>query len=150
MSGVTSFTAEPEYGPNGRRMLRVNGILYEWEEGNAKLNEVTEAFWTAVTEGAEEEEEECPHCGGVPCVLSCHEGIQLMDIAYQMRENNLPNKGTRFFLYRNFATVLYGHLGKGVRRELPKCVMEMIQDEFPAVVEDGDHYTGFVASKQEK
>lgn len=131
---IMSFNAIQREGPDGRRMLEVNGVLYEWEEGKAAADrEVMRVLEAAYGP-------ECPYCGFAPCILDSDDGANLLRAAEEMMEGNNPNKQTRFFLYRQFTMLIEGHLGRGIRKKLPECVTTEIQDSFPA---EDDKYTGF-------
>ena len=65
------------------------------------------------------------------------DGVIVVVDNYGVRFNN---KEMRKSLYRMFTYVKYGHLGRGVRIPLPKCVTSKIQRMFPA---QNGNYMGF-------
>ena len=85
----------------------------------------------------------CEYCLRMPCVASS-EYSAMMEIGESMEEERKPNSEIRFALYRHMSTAYFGHLGAGVRRELPVCVVGEIHDAYPS--EGGRGYVGFKAS----
>ena len=59
-----------------------------------------------------------------------------------VEDEGLTNKERRFRSYRFLSNLYEGYLGRGVRRQLPKCLHDEIVDTFPK----GPHedYTGFI------
>ena len=51
------------------------------------------------------------------------------------------NKAIRYALYREVSNRMWGRLGKGVRKQLPKCVVGEIHDAFPT--KKNETYVGF-------
>lgn len=143
---------------DGTRMMNVDGVIYEWDEGMKHVMKCTDSLYefmnpsksaadtykkVKVEESEEEEEEEdgiCVYCEMCPCILDTEEGKDYLDTAQAMMEHNTPNKSTRYFLYRKFASLFHGPLGKGNRAKLPRCVVMEIRDSFPA---KDDNYKGF-------
>jgi hypothetical protein len=82
---------------------------------------------------------ECNYCHNYPCCLGIHYD-DLMEIGAAMEEDH-SNKEIRHALYREMATRLWGRIGKGNRRELPKCVVAEIHDAYPT--KKGEAYVGF-------
>ena len=81
----------------------------------------------------------CTLCGENPCVVV---GIynDLVEHAEELmgerneeeeRDDQLTAKEIRFRLYRLAIWLLHGHLGRGNRKRLPRCVMGEIRDLFP-------------------
>ena len=92
----------------------------------------------------------CKHCLQVPCYLdqvdpeldskrTLYE--YLMYHGETMTGNDSSDKEVRFELYKVASCFCNGLLGKGNRKELPKCIVGEIKDSFPAV--EGTGYTGF-------
>ena len=52
------------------------------------------------------------------------------------------NKEIRYHMYRWVSRELHRFLGKGVRKELPMCVVGMVQEMYPS----SDGYTGFISN----
>ena len=92
----------------------------------------------------------CKHCLQAPCYLdqvdpeldsrrTLYE--HLMFRGETMAEIEQPFKEISYELYKVASRFCNGLLGKGVRKELPKCIVGEIQDSFPSLKEKG--YTGF-------
>lgn len=82
----------------------------------------------------------CDQCGCVPCIWSQNEENIQHDNSYLMGEDS-TNKQRRFYAYKQMVYALYGHLGKGNRRQLPQCVVDGVRANWP---EDNKRkYTGF-------
>ena len=64
-----------------------------------------------------------------------------------MMAANQTHRSIRYNVYRYMSRVCDGVLGKGVRRELPRCVVNEIHDTWPTSNASG--YTGFRASGEE-
>ena len=84
---------------------------------------------------------ECKGCNSVPCVLD-KDGLydNLMTIGSSMEEEGYEPEKIRFALYQEAVRVIYGYLGKGVRKELPPCVVGDIRDAYP---DPKQNYVGF-------
>jgi hypothetical protein len=92
----------------------------------------------------------CKHCEQTPCILNWNSGSDLDDemsqYEYMMKvgddaiDSGLLAREVRCDLYRIATCFHHGHLGRGVRKELPLCVVGEIKDSFPA---KGGNYTGF-------
>lgn len=88
----------------------------------------------------------CKYCEHAPCVVNAHyddlmcmgSDIELEQLA---EKGETDNKAIRFALYREMSNRIWGHLGKGVRKQLPKCVVGEIHDAFPT--QRGQSYVGF-------
>jgi hypothetical protein len=88
----------------------------------------------------------CNYCEFAPCIMNVHyDDLMCMgcDIeAEQYAESGeVDNKAIRYALYREISNRMWGRLGKGVRKELPKCVIGEIHDAFPT--KKGESYVGF-------
>jgi hypothetical protein len=83
----------------------------------------------------------CGYCLITPCLMiQWQEDIERTDAAlYDPGENN---RVRRFRFYRNMTRELYGHLGKGVRKPLPRCFVQGARDFYPNDEPEGT-YTGF-------
>ena len=86
----------------------------------------------------------CVFCDLSPCILDqglydllCEGGILENDNI----DNNAMNKQIRYDLYRKASNFIYGTLGKGVRKQLPHCVVAEIHDFAPE--EKVANYAGF-------
>ncbi|CAG0901235.1 unnamed protein product [Cyprideis torosa] len=51
---------------------------------------------------------------------------------------NPSNKAKRYTAYRLFVSLMYGYLGKGVRRIIPACVVSKIREAYPE--ESGEYF----------
>ena len=86
----------------------------------------------------------CRYCQQVPCLMEQGLYEKLMEEAEYIQacdvSNAVTNREMRFKLYRHATRWIHGHLGKGVRKELPVCVrgeiMDFAHDHF-------GKYTGF-------
>ena len=92
------------------------------------------------------EPKKCRYCELAPCIMNVHyDNLMSMgcDIELEQLADNgeADNKVIRFALYRDVSNKLWGPLGKGVRKELPKCVVGEIHDAFPT--KRGQTYVGF-------
>jgi hypothetical protein len=81
----------------------------------------------------------CKYCNHNPCCLDKHYD-ELMEIGESMEEES-NNREIRHALYREMANRLWGRIGRGNRRELPKCVIAEIHDAYPK--NKGEVYVGF-------
>ena len=82
----------------------------------------------------------CKYCLRMPCVASS-EYESMMEIGVTMEADHKPNNEIRFSLYAYMSRVYFGHLGQGVRRQLPVCVVGEIHDAYPA--SNTTDYVGF-------
>lgn len=82
----------------------------------------------------------CKHCLRMPCVASS-EYESMMEIGVTMEADEKPNNEIRFSLYAYMSQVYFGHLGAGVRKKLPVCVVGEIHDAYPA--NNNTAYVGF-------
>ena len=102
----------------------------------------------------EEEDQVCTDCGGTPCDWYAY-GFQIMQELSKLYEPNSESDVTyiriadwacvnassaRKAAYKMFIYMKYGHLGKGVRIPVPRCVVAEIRDKFPDANEE---YMGF-------
>jgi hypothetical protein len=81
----------------------------------------------------------CKLCEKAPCVVDDFYD-DLMSLGADM-EDHCSHKQIRHVLYRFAAKKLWGRLGAGNRRELPRCVLSEIRDAYPAT--KGTEYVGF-------
>ena len=56
-------------------------------------------------------------------------------------DNQMTAKKIRYTLYRHAIAYMYGHLGRGNRRQIPQCVLTDIHDIAPE--KDKKDYTGY-------
>ena len=84
----------------------------------------------------------CAHCGHSPCMLD--DGLYDMLVEYDayLRETDtkVTTKQICYQLYREATKWIHGHLGSGVRRELPVCMRGEILD---LTAENDGKYVGF-------
>lgn len=89
----------------------------------------------------------CPLCENSPCIWN----QEVENIAAftdpMMESGDYSHRQIRFKVYQYMINKQYGYLGKGVRRELPKCVTDEIHDTWPQ--SDGT-YTGLKQSADDK
>jgi hypothetical protein len=88
----------------------------------------------------------CKYCEHAPCVVNAHYNDLMcmgcdIEIEQIAEKGESDNKAIRFALYREMSNRIWGHLGKGVRKQLPKCVVGEIHDAFPT--QRGQSYVGF-------
>jgi hypothetical protein len=110
------------------------------------------------TDAVIEEEQVCWLCGGTPCDWLEYSVKLLEEINNKFPTDVDGNridassheiasmKQIRYALYRAFTYAQYGHLGKGNRIKLGKCVEEKIKELFPNP--DGEEYTGFLPANE--
>jgi hypothetical protein len=81
----------------------------------------------------------CQHCGKSPCDWPAIHP-EIIQSAHQLDTNEagLSNGARRFRLYQWATFLIHGHLGRGERHELLKCVVEEIHAWYP-----DEEYTGF-------
>ena len=89
----------------------------------------------------------CQFCDREPCVFEQHKENVLADIdawcTMSLVGLKQPcNSHKRNRCYRMFSQYINGYLGRGVRRELPSCVLTNIRKVFPNE-SSGKGYTGF-------
>ena len=100
--------------------------------------------WVARYMGEEAHEEDdpnlCRECNQSPCIWDQHvEDVALM--TDPMMAANQTHRSIRYNVYRYMSRMCEGALGRGIRRELPRCVVNEIHDSWPS--SDGRGYTGF-------
>lgn len=88
----------------------------------------------------------CKYCEHAPCVMNAnYDDLMCMGCDIEVEQiadkGESDNKAIRFALYCEMSNRIWGHLGKGVRKQLPKCVVGEIHDAFPA--QRGQSYVGF-------
>ena len=88
-------------------------------------------------QGKEEEEEVCEFCEQRNCVAD-EIKEEIKEFGRELETTCSSNKQIRFHLYREAALTIFGHLGSGVRKELPLCVQSDIRVLYPS-----SHYVGF-------
>jgi hypothetical protein len=81
----------------------------------------------------------CEYCTQAPCCMDDYYD-EMMEIGTEM-EGKHDHKEIRHAMYRHMARKLWGSLGKGVRRELPKCIIAEVHDAYPT--KKGKAYVGF-------
>jgi hypothetical protein len=83
----------------------------------------------------------CEHCDTAPCVMDTHYD-EMMLLGSDMEDSGTcSNKEIRHAMYTFMTRAIWGRLGKGVRKKLPKCVVGEIKDAYPA--KKGTDYVGF-------
>jgi hypothetical protein len=80
----------------------------------------------------------CNYCHMIPCCMDEHYE-DMMEVGLQMEGHG--NREIRHAMYRYMARALWGSIGKGVRRELPKCVIGEVHDAYPKKKDEA--YVGF-------
>jgi hypothetical protein len=91
----------------------------------------------------------CNICESEPCLFEEHIQYVMSEVESVKEEytnvhgqpcsNNLCRKAC----YRQFSTIINGHLGQGNRLRLPQCVEDGVRLQFPN--ESGREYLGFKA-----
>ena len=81
----------------------------------------------------------CPECGYALCLWEQNQEKVRLD--NNILKPTATNKQKRFCCYKQFAYIIHGHLSKGDRQQLPKCVLDGIRESWPEDSED--KYTGF-------
>ena len=91
----------------------------------------------------------CRHCGEFACHADDIKGL-LKDREEDFKDCGWSNHQIRHSLYRESSFFINGILGKDNRKELPKCVVDLIRDTYPNP--ETEDYVGFkiVQVKQEK
>ena len=69
-----------------------------------------------------------------------------MMVGEDLEMQGKPNNVIRHALYKEAARMLWGHLGKHQRKELPLCVTGDIRDAYPK--KNGEDYVGFKTGDQ--
>ena len=69
----------------------------------------------------------------------------MAEIGEGLEAENKSNNEIRFALYAHMAQAYFVPLGKGVRKQLPVCVVGEIHDAYPT--SDGVEYVGFKSGK---
>ena len=72
----------------------------------------------------------CHWCRHIPCIFKTHYET-LLEKKESMEAAGKASDEIRFVLYRYMTRIIHGRLGKGVRRQLPKCTEGGIKDFFP-------------------
>ena len=141
---MSSFDARHITGPNGEKLWEVNGKVYATEEeGGATMNEAVEDLWAHVQGFGEEDDRDlCMHCGWEGCVNASEQAVAVYHDAEALRNAGDKNRNIHKHCYHAFSHLLEGYLGKGNRKELPKCVTMSVHDDF-LVMEENDAYTSF-------
>ena len=81
----------------------------------------------------------CPGgCGSIVCLWQANQHSVQND--NDIINPTSTNKEKRFFSYKQFSYILHGHLGKGNRKELPKCVVEGVRALYP---DEKGQYVGY-------
>ena len=82
----------------------------------------------------------CGFCLITPCLFIQWQEDILRSEAY--RDPGETNRAKRFIFYRMISRELFGHLGKGVRKPLPRCFVQGARELYPTSEAEGV-YTGF-------
>ena len=93
-------------------------------------------------EEPEEQSDYCYYCERDPCIITELDDM-LKEILMEYREEK-TNRQIRYIMYTECIRYLYGYLGKGNRRKVPKCLEERIHSLLP-----DKNYTGFIPSKEQ-
>lgn len=122
MPGVTSSRA---WAPDGRKMLVVNGVTYEWQEGLVELEKAIESMYDeGVGPG-------CHQCEFRPCVLQYREGEALFEEVDEMKERGNPNPFARILLVKWWKEQMTTGFGRSSDLPLPCCVTRAIEEKYP-------------------
>ena len=114
------FDAVPVAGPNGEKMIMLNGVLYNEEDGNRAIGSLLGTMAETCLGPP------CEECHCYPCILESYEGEAIWKQAEQMFHQKRSKEEVRNFLYRRYSE-LNGH---GVA--LPPCIRKKIQQVFPS------------------
>ena len=71
----------------------------------------------------------CHHCGNDPCHRIVYE--EVLSARLQAIDPDIPPNTARRDLYRIYVLGFYGHLGRGIRVEIPTCVRDYIRELCP-------------------
>ena len=82
----------------------------------------------------------CGFCLITPCLFIQWQEDILRSEAY--RDPGETNRAKRFIFYLMISRELFGHLGKGVRKPLPRCFVQGARELYPTSEAEGV-YTGF-------
>ena len=83
----------------------------------------------------------CPGCGKAPCILlNILEGLTEHSTYLLQYHPTNTNAHSRKELYKKATQMLHGCLGKGVRRQLPACIVEEIRKWYP---DKDNEYMGY-------
>ena len=88
----------------------------------------------------------CLLCRGSPCLLDRNYDV-ITNAGLEMEAHGngeFANKELRFAMYAAAAKAIFGTLGAGNRRELPRCVTSYIHDCYPE--KSLVHYFGYLAN----
>ena len=92
----------------------------------------------AEDEDDDDKDDECEFCHYSPCITKGEAAAFILETTGTCASDN---KQGRFQLYKSFCREIFGVLGKGNRRQLPGCVVDLIQATYPE--KNPDNYTGF-------
>ena len=135
---MISFSMQPASAGNETGRVQLTSPDTEFEQWvNSYCKE--ESF-------EEDDPDLCAHCNKAPCIWD-QEVDNIAAFTDPMMESGVPHRQIRFQVYQYMTHKEYGFLGKGNRRELPKCVVDEIHDTWPQ--SDGK-YTGFREASSEK
>ena len=105
------------------------------------LHELNNNTPPSATHGYMYWEHVCSTCKRNPCFIFEHLPY-LHSIASHLKNTGQSNRSIRYQLYRRLTNKIHGPLGRGVRRELPPCLVEFIRDNFPNE-NTSEPYVGF-------
>jgi hypothetical protein len=67
----------------------------------------------------------CEYCERTPCI------VDELSESLVKKISDMDNREIRRMMYREISIELWGRLGKGVRKQLPKCVVDQVHAAFP-------------------
>lgn len=85
-------------------------------------------------------DKKCKFCGMDPCFIDTNYTHLFLEVGAELEELGLKNNEIRHGMYREAFRLWKGHVGAGVRYELPHCVTVNIHDAYPA---SNGKYVGF-------
>lgn len=129
---VTTFTAMQVRGPQGEKMVRVNGVDYPLKEGMKVIEDLTESLLSGLSEL--EEFDCCSHCGVLPCIIYGGQAQDIGVMAINMSEKGTPNSYIQWACYRAFDNLLEERLGEKSYKGVPKCVASILAKHYPVTV----------------
>jgi hypothetical protein len=129
--------SSPEGKDNGHNFYALSEAMKKKiaDERSAKLKKIE-----ACIAKLKPAPKQCKYCDRAPCIMDEHYD-DLMTMGSKMEDEDFDNKQIRFAMYRDISYKMWGPLGKGVRKQLPKCVVAEVHDAYPT--KRGEQYVGF-------
>ena len=111
------------------------------------LHELNNNTSPSPTQGYMYWEHVCTTCQRNPCYIL--ENLPyLHSVATHLKATGQSNRSIRYQLYRRLSNKIHGPLGRGVRKELPPCLVEFIRENFPNE-DKTEPYVGFRANSDD-